>query len=373
MIEKSNLDAAGAPQPGMIALFGSGETSASGRKIFDLLFRRMPPSPRVAVLETPAGFELNSAQVAGRVADFLGQRFQNPSPRVQVIPARKRGTPFSPDAEGIVAPLLRADMIFMGPGSPSYAVRQLRHSLAWEYLIARHRLGGCLVFASAALIAIGAYALPVYEIFKVGEEPNWKAGLDFFQPFGLPLVFIPHWNNQDGGESLDTSRCFMGVERFEGLAARLPAGMTIVGVEEKTALLIDLQAEICQVTGKGGVVLLPSGESDAGAVNRQAAGSRYPSGATFPLGALGPYRCPLPEEGLSPTTWQRALQAAAPASDIPTPPPPEVMSLVVARSAARRQGAWGEADRLREQIEALGWEVRDTAGGPELVRRGGTA
>ena len=32
-------------------------------------------------------------------------------------------------------------MIFMGPGSPSYAVRQLEDSLTWEYILARHRLG----------------------------------------------------------------------------------------------------------------------------------------------------------------------------------------------------------------------------------------
>ena len=52
---------------------------------------------RVALLETPAGFELNSDRVIGRVADFFHHRLQNYRPRVDVIPARKRGTPFSPD------------------------------------------------------------------------------------------------------------------------------------------------------------------------------------------------------------------------------------------------------------------------------------
>jgi hypothetical protein len=51
---------------------------------------------------------------------------------------------------------LDADVIFLGPGSPSYAVRQSQDSLAWQYLVARHRLGAGLALASAATIAIGA-------------------------------------------------------------------------------------------------------------------------------------------------------------------------------------------------------------------------
>ena len=110
---------------------------------------------RLKVLETPAGFELNSGQVSGRVADFIRVRLQNYRPDVQVVPARKRGTAYSPDLPEVAGGLLSGDLIFMGPGSPSYTVRQLKDSLAWDYLQARHRLGSALVFASAASIAVG--------------------------------------------------------------------------------------------------------------------------------------------------------------------------------------------------------------------------
>ena len=113
-----------AERPGLVVLFGSGETSASGRKVHDWLLGRLSPPIQLAVLETPAGFELNSAQVAGRVADFFSHRLQNYRPQVTVVPARKRGTPFSPDDPAIVAPLLVANLIFLGPGSPTYAVRR---------------------------------------------------------------------------------------------------------------------------------------------------------------------------------------------------------------------------------------------------------
>ncbi|MBN2147175.1 MAG: hypothetical protein JW726_07285, partial [Anaerolineales bacterium] len=154
--------------PGPIVLFGSGETSPSGRKVFERVLRHLPMRPRLALLETPAGFELNSAQVIARVGEFLVHRLQNYQPQVEIVAARQRGTPFSPDDPQIVAPLLNADLIFMGPGSPSYAVRQLRDSLAWQYLLARHRLGAALVLASAAAIAVSTVSLPVYEIYKVG-------------------------------------------------------------------------------------------------------------------------------------------------------------------------------------------------------------
>ncbi len=49
--------------------------------------------------------------------------------------------------------------------------------------------------------------------------------------------------------------------------------------------------------------------------------------------------------------------------------PPEVVALAEQRQAAREAKDFAEADRLRDAIAELGWEVRDVAGGFELVRR----
>jgi cysteinyl-tRNA synthetase len=51
-------------------------------------------------------------------------------------------------------------------------------------------------------------------------------------------------------------------------------------------------------------------------------------------------------------------------------PPPEALELLALRERARQERDYGEADALRERIEALGWEVRDGPGGPELLPRG---
>jgi cyanophycinase-like exopeptidase len=377
-------------EPGLIVLFGSGETSPTGRKIFEGILQSLPHSPRLALLETPAGFELNSTQVISRVGEFFSHRLQNHAPCVDIIPARKRGTAFSPDNPDILSPLLEADLIFMGPGSPSYAIRQLRDSLAWNYLIARHRLGAVLALASAATVAISAFALPVYEIYKVGEDIHWINGLDFFSLYGLQLVFIPHWNNNEGGAELDTSRCFMGQERFMQLMEMLPDDVTIIGLDEKTALIMDSSSCECQVKGVGKVTLIHTGhkhtlgslqpasntptplkgtDDDLVIITRRRNGHfhQYRDGDTFPMDEIGPFHAFHPEASLPYEIWQKALQAKNSVQALSRPiPPAEVLSLAKNRQLARQNGDWTRADEIRKQVEDLGWKILDTRDGPEI-------
>ena len=376
------------PEPGLIILFGSGETSSTGRKVFETIFKSLPQSPRLALLETPAGFELNSHQVISRVSDFFAHRLQNYNPQVEIIPARKCGTRFSPNNPDIAISLVNADLIFMGPGSPSYAVRQLRDSLTWHYLIARHCLGAMLALASAATVAISTCALPVYEIYKVGEDLHWIPGLDFFKPYGLKLVIIPHWNNHEGGIDLDTSRCFMGQERFALLMGMLPEEMTIIGLDEKTALIMDPSSGECRVSGVGMVTLLHTGskymldalthpsmpsannaiDTDDNLVTnteqRDYHVHQYQDGQIFPMSELGPFHPYHLEDSLPDFIWQKAISAKSTSetkADQCTPV--EVMLLIQARQKARRAGNWECADELRHQIQKLGWEVADTKDG----------
>jgi len=345
--------------PGNIAFLGSGETSLAGGRVFEQLAKQINEPLRIALLETPAGFELNSAQVAGRVADFLKTRLQNFNPQIDIIPARKKDTAFSPDDPEICAPLLRANLIFMGPGSPTYAIRQLRDSLAWDILRARQRLGAALVFASAATIAVGAFGVPVYEIYKVGLDVHTVPGLDFFADFAGPLSFVPHWNNTDGGDDVDTSRCFLGMERFAQWCAQLPAGQTVVGLDEHTGLIMDFEKRECQVSGVSSVSLV-----------RECDPKIYPSGTTFPLIDIGPLS--LPDDlssGISPSVWEMLHNAPPPVFVMDDVPPPEAARLADERQAARARKDWSAADNYRRQIAALGWTVQDTPEGPKLIKK----
>ena len=340
---------------GQIAFLGSGETSLAGGRIFESLARRLSTPLRIAILETAAGFELNSNVVAGRVADFLKTRLQNYKPILDVIPARKRGTQFSPDNPDILTPLLYADMIFMGPGSPTYAARQLAGSLVWDILRARHRLGATLIFASAATIAVGAHLLPVYEIYKVGEDVHTKPGLDLFADYGVSLSFIPHWNNAEGGGDLDTSRCFVGMERFAEWCNLLPPENTTLGLDEHTGIIIDFESDTCEVSGVSSVSIVRACNPEI-----------FPSGMKIPLAGIGHFR--LPEDlsaGISPQAWEMVTHAPPLEADAP---PAEVLALVEERAAARARKDFAASDLLRDKITALGWQVQDGKEGQKLVK-----
>jgi hypothetical protein len=340
-----------------VVLLSSGETAASGRRVLDWLLGRWAPGVRISLLETPAGFQPNSELVAQKVADFVRHRLQNHQPQVDIVPARKLGTAFSPDDPQIAAPLRQADVIYAGAGSPTYAARQLKDTLAWYTLLARHRLGAGVVFASAATIAASAQTLPVYEIYKVGEDPHWTPGLDFFGAYGLPLALVGHWDNTEGGADLDTSRGFIGQARFEKLRATLPPQVKVVGIDEHTALIVDLASRMCQVMGRGGVTLCQEDHEQ-----------RYVDGQAFPITELGPFAMPDLRSDIPVDVWAQVGEARRQdEAEAPTRPPAEVLALLEQREASRARRDWSQSDALRNQIAALGWEVRDTADGPELV------
>jgi cyanophycinase-like exopeptidase len=337
---------------GPVALVGSGETSAVGGRLFEVLARRYAPPLRIAILETPAGFELNSDRVAGRIADFLQRRLANHAPEIHVIPARQRGTPLGPDNPELLASLTTAHLIFMGPGSPTYTVRQLRDTLAWRAILARQREGAAVVLASAAAIAAGFVALPVYEIYKAGAALHWYEGLDFFGPYGLKLAIVSHWNNDSGGAELDTSHCYIGRTRFTALTAMLPQLTTILGLDEHTGLIMDVERGRCEVLGQGGVTIVRDGRE-------QFFGARQ----VVPLATLGDFH--LPYESV-PLPAEIPAPPAALARDAGTPPQ-ELLSLAARREDARARQDWGEADHLRQRILELGWSLQDTSSGPRLL------
>lgn len=340
---------------GQIAFLGSGETSLAGGRIFEALARNISEGLHIALMETPAGFELNSAQVVGRVGEFMQTRLQNYKPVIEIIPARKKNSAFSPDDPEIVKPLLYANMIFMGPGSPTYAIRQLKDTLVWDVIRARHRLGATLVFASAATISIGAHALPVYEIYKVGQDVHTVDGLDLFSDFGLHVSFIPHWNNAEGGVDLDTSRCFIGMERFAEWYQLVPSDNMTIGLDEHTGLIMDFEAGQCEVSGVSSVSLVRGGNPEM-----------FPSGSKFPLNALGEFQIPDPlEKDIPAPVWEMCVNASPPKADGPSE---EVIALVEQRLFARANKNWTESDALREQITALGWTVQDSKDGYKLVK-----
>lgn len=344
--------------PGLVVLLGSGETLPSSGKIHEFAAQRLPENPRLVILETPAGFEPNSDLVAGKIKDFLIRRLQNYQPDIKVLPARRRGTDFSPDNLHIVDPILEADEILLGPGSPTYGVRQLKDSLALQMIAARHRLGGTLFLSSSAPISFGTYTLPVYEIYKAGLDLHWMDGLNFLSAYGLSVSFVTHWNNRDGGDELDTSCCYIGRARFKQLQARLPEDHTLVGIDEHTALVLDFEQQCIHVAGKDTVTILHCGESLV-----------LESGQRLPLDTLGAWRIPTDLSDIPSAVWEAALrvnaQKKAACPKLPQPSA-DILQLAQEREQARDEQDWLKADQIREQLLILGWQISDTPDGSQL-------
>lgn len=339
--------------PGLITLIGSGETAPSGRVLYEPAFDRLPKPAKVAIMETPAGFEPNSSYVANRVSEFIQHRLQNYKPAVTVIPARRNDSDLGTNNPDILRPLLDADCIFMGPGSPSYTVRHLAGSRAWDMIQARHRLGSCLVFASSAAIAIGERAVPIYEIYKVGDDPHWIPGLDLLGRLGLRIACVTHWNNTEGGANLDTSRCYVGKARMVALLSTLSSDTTAVGIDEHTALTLDFSDRLCRVVGKGVVTLIREGTERT-----------FGTGSNFPMSELGAVRIPDAQEDISPYVWAETVAAQQARETAASTLPSEVATLIAEREEARRIKHWEKADALRERLAEMGYSMTDTPEGP---------
>lgn len=333
------------PNYGSILFLGSGETASAGRILHEQLFQKLSKKQvNVAVLETPAGFEPNSQQVASEVSDFFTDKLQNYHPDVKIVPARRRDGDFSTNSAEIISDIKSADHIYLGAGSPTYLVKHLENTLALEALYDQHQNGSSICLTSASSIAFGKWTLPVYEIFKVGLDLYWQNGLDFFSRFNLDLSVIPHWNNNDGGKKIDTSRCYLGKERVDTLLKMLPDESVVLGLDEHTGLLLDFFKQTVNVVGKGSVHLIQAGNETI-----------YTNGDEFQFTDLGDFI--MPDNELSVVN-----------NLILEPIPQNIIDLAEMRLVSRKNKEWDYADRLRNEIFELGYQIDDNNDGYSVLK-----
>ena len=401
---------------GIIALMGSGEFTASMVEVHKGLLTGLPQPPRAVFLDTPAGFQLNADQLFEKAADYFRQRILHP---LSLASFKSKETLSPLQAEQTFHTLREADYILIGPGSPTYALRQWQGTPIPDLFVRRIEQGACLVAASAAALTVGKFTLPVYEIYKVGQDLYWAEGLDILGRFGFQLVVIPHWNNAEGGTH-DTRFCYLGEPRLKRLEALLPAEVPILGLDEHTACLIDFDKKSVTVKGIGQVVLRQKGKEKL-----------LTKGGALPLEVLSwedwsPRKKPIPQalqrEEQREGFWERihSLEAAfdegldkrqsveiinalldldhliwkglqegeneefiiqarevfrdrivflgsrlesLPADEKGTLPP-LIEALVELRESFRREKLWKEADALRACLQRAGILLEDTPEGP---------
>lgn len=234
-----------------LLLFGSGEIAPTSVDIYRSTFLQLGKRDlTISLITTPAGFQPNVLSVYGEIKDFLLAALPDFNLTIQVVPVNNR---VDADDKVYVNQIEMSDILFLGPGSPTYGIRHLKDSRVLRAIIDQVKNRATLILASAATITFSAHSLPVYEIYKVGEELHWVDGLDVYKEIWESTTVIPHFNNREGGVVLDTSHCYVGKERAENLLSMLPKGTKVIGIDEHTALIIDLDTQDQVVRGKGSI------------------------------------------------------------------------------------------------------------------------
>ena len=251
------------PPPRLLVIMGSGETAPTMVSVHAELLRHAGSGPAV-MLDTPFGFQENAEELVAKAKAYFAENVGHP---IEIATFRHAGTATELERETLLARVAGAAYVFAGPGSPSYAVEQWRGTPLVDALREKLRNGGVITFASAAAVTLGELALPVYEVYKVGIAPHWLAGIDLLRETGIRAAVIPHFNNAEGGTH-DTRFCYMGERRLGMLEAMLPDECGVLGVDEHTACIIDLDRAHISVRGRGGITWRHQGRQhrvDAGA------------------------------------------------------------------------------------------------------------
>lgn len=254
---------------------GSGETAPTMVTTHRRLTSLLPSPVRAVVLDTPYGFQENAPELAAKAVEYF-----NTSINVDLVVAglvRLHDTHIAADPVAVergLRALADADYIFAGPGSPTYALRQWAGSSVARIMIDKLTHGGIVTFASAAALTLGKATVPVYEVYKVGQDVQALDGLDILACIGINASVIPHYDNTEGANH-DTRFCYLGEIRLQMFESLLDPDTFVLGVDEHTGLIIDIDAETATVVGNSNVTIRLRSESFV-----------YPTGSVIPLSLL---------------------------------------------------------------------------------------
>lgn len=375
-----------------LVLLGSGETSPTMVTAHRALLADVPTSAGAAIqLDTPYGFQENADELTARVRKYFAESVGR---EIQAVTLRNAEV-----ASVVVGAALdavrQAQWVFAGPGSPTYALRVWRETgmaKALDVVLQQ----GTIAFASAAALTAGAFTMPVYELYKVGEAPHWQPGLDLLgRATGLRAAVIPHFDNAEGGTH-DTRFCYIGERRMGVLESLLPDDCFVLGIDEHTGVRFDLDTREVHVFGRGGLTVrmggrlwvVPSGEIvtieqiadragmrlssvettgavvwDDSVVHSMLDAGRVSDAVDALLALDGVERDHATRAAVHSLVSRLGQLAANPNIDLAAIVGPYVEALLAARAAARSHGFWAEADAIRDRLKDLQVTIKDTPEG----------
>jgi cyanophycinase len=255
---------------GPIALVGSGEYLPQMEDVDRLLLERVGGrSARVVVLPTAAGLEEPASP--RRWADAGIRHFTRLGAQAEAVNILVREDAFD---EMWLALLQQANLIYFSGGSPSHLIETFVDSPAWDVIRARLAAGAVLAGCSAGAMAFGRYTLHPRRLWSTTPGDAAPPADTWYVALGLVpnVVVLPHF---------DRWVARMGKRTLRDLAASLPQGVTLIGVDEDTALVRFGASSVWQVMGRQGVSII---DAVRGPVRHQA-GTSVEIGEARPAGA----------------------------------------------------------------------------------------
>ena len=220
--------------PGPLALVGSGEFLPVMEPVDAGLLRGRPP--RAAFLPTAAALE-GDARVAYWL-DLGRKHYEAMGVEPVPVPVRTRR---DAEDEALAGLLEDVGLVYLSGGDPHHLAATLAGTAVWAAVLAAWRAGAALAGCSAGAMALGAGAPGLRSVVDV--EPGLANGLGVVGA----VAVIPHFDKMERWAP-DV------VERY---LAWLPAGTTLLGVDEETALVGD--GVSWQVAGEQAVWVLEAG------------------------------------------------------------------------------------------------------------------
>ena len=326
--------------PRILAIMGSGETAPTMVTTHRRLTSLLPSPVKAVVLDTPYGFQENAPELATKAVEYF-----KTSINVDLVVAglvRLHDTHIAADPVAIergLRALSDADYIFAGPGSPTYALRQWAGSSVARIIIDKLNNGGIVTFASAAALTLGKATVPVYEVYKVGQDVQALDGLDILAAIGINAAVIPHYDNTEGANH-DTRFCYLGEARLQMFESLLDEDTYVLGVDEHTGLVIDLDAATASVVGNSNVTIRLRTESFV-----------YPTGSVIPLSLLQS-----PSSLLTGSGEVSSSHSIAPSPVAPAAPQANSLDAVLDESIQQFDQAMQQRDALAAARAALSLE-----------------
>lgn len=237
--------------PGALALVGSGEYTDAMLETDAALLSAIggAAGARVALLPTAAGLEANGPTYWNTLGLSHFQKLGVGEIRPTLILDRA-----SADDPQQVELLRGANFFYFSGGNPQHLIESLQGSVAWEVIAGAQATGAALAGCSAGAMAMSGYTIPLRALLTgliSGGPGDWLPALATVPQ----VVVFPHFDRMPSA---------VRDPMLRRLAHAAPAGVTLVGVDEDTALVrldapSDGAAQTWRVMGRQGVHLFHAG------------------------------------------------------------------------------------------------------------------